>query len=1017
MIRGARPWRQMFLGAGLSVAALVAPLAGVAAPALPQGPTIAGSTGAPGATFDTSVANTLNVNQSTSRVVIDWRSFDIGAGDTVNFHQAAQSWVAFNRVTADPTTGLSPLSTIAGTVNAQGGVWLFSTGGILFGPTAVVNVGSFVGITGPLGNNNDVSQLLNPDTNGVTTVAIEPAVAAGIENITVQSGAQINAASGFVALQAETLVQDGAVTAFDGVEYLVSQAGQLQFTTDVAGQQLLPASVTPVVGVDRPSFTQAGSSSGAWVGIDAPGGALQAGYHTLINVGGEIQASGIKPGTTDEGIVFLVGGAQGPATPGATDSSIGVDASSATLTATNGLLILTDSARLGSTILGGPLDVETYGDIAIVAPVTVGAGAQLNSARGAVAIDANLTANQDIGAAGQTISVGPNVTVRSDSLGAGNGGIVLGAVGDVVADPTSLLIAGILAASPTDNVTVNAGLGPQGGNLSVGSVSGVNLFIHAQSRAVPGEGALTLAGTIVGTASILAYVDDVTDANNPTGPLQILGAVSSSGFIDIENLGTGAMVVGPGASVQSSGDQVFLTDGGDTTFESGARLTGVSFFDHTAGALTIAAGASVTTTGTSRAPSAPLIPFGGEFQRSSGLNLAAGTLNIAGSVTAGTPAAPDDIYIEVLGAGPATIGGSGGGAGFDLTNASFSHLSARDVIVMGGPGEAEGPGADLTVDDLSLDSGKISALWLGTASANSITVSGAVTQTGSGPVDVQIGFARQGAGAAGGLDGFIPGQIDITGALGSSSAPLGGVDLIARGDILVGVPTFVAAAQADANFDAVKQSSAFAASQGQVFLAAGALQLSAQGRIIQQNTAPSLLSFAGLDIGAPTSGRPLIAVPAALEGQLIGGVWTADFSAGPSRIDLFGALTTAGGRIVDDLSAAQLPDLLAPPIATQVAYRINTCEFGQVCSPPTTAIQFEPPPDSEAAAQAAAQSGFIFGGVRPTNVFSALTQASTQQDDDRLGDANPLTEAGNGDLAAGGSAGCTPRIDPDRKCQ
>jgi hypothetical protein len=473
--------------------------------------------------------------------------------------------------------------------------------------------------------------------------------------------------------------------------------------------------------------------------------------------------------------------------------------------------------------------------------------------------------------------------------------------------------------------------------------------------------------------------------------------------------------------VRSTGDQVFVTDGGNTSVEAGASIIGMSIFDHTTGALTIAPGAILSTTGTSPAPAAPVIPFGTEFQRSSGLNLAAGTLDIQGAVTAGSAGAPDDILIEALNAaGPAVIGGAGGGPGFNLTNASFAHLSGRDIIIMGGPGEGQGPGVDLKVDDLTVVSSRISALWLGTDSGHSITVAGAVTPAGAAPVDVQIGFARQGADSPASFDGFIPGAIDITGALGAPSEPLGAARLVARGDILIGTAPFVVAAAADPTFDAVKSSGAFAVTRDQVFVAAGTLQLSTQGRIIQQNTAPSLLSFAGLAIGAPTAADPLIAAPGALQGQSIGGgAWTADFAAGPSRIDLFGALAPTSGPVVADGRAALAPHLLDPAISTKVDYRINDCSFGQACASPIAAITFQPPPNPAQAAQeaqAAADAGTAVAGAAPNTVFTVLTPTSTQQDEDRLGLANPLTETGNGDLWTAGSLDCGPASNPHRDC-
>jgi large exoprotein involved in heme utilization and adhesion len=71
---------------------------GASATVLPQGPAVVGSTSGPGATFSYSGPSTLTINQSASRVVIDWNSFSIGAGGTVNFVQTSPGWIAFNRV-------------------------------------------------------------------------------------------------------------------------------------------------------------------------------------------------------------------------------------------------------------------------------------------------------------------------------------------------------------------------------------------------------------------------------------------------------------------------------------------------------------------------------------------------------------------------------------------------------------------------------------------------------------------------------------------------------------------------------------------------------------------------------------------------------------------------------------------------------------------------------------------------------------------------------------------------------
>ena len=989
---------------------------GAVAVTLPQMPHVAGAVGGTGATF-TYAGPTLTVNQSATRVVIDWQSFSIGAGGTVNFNQPSAASVAFNRVSINPATGLSPLSALAGALNAKGGVWLFSTGGILIGNGATVNVGSFAGITAPPSAVGGTTQLLFTNATGQTTVSLDPPKASGVEQLTVQTGATVNATAGYVVLQGETMTQAGQVSASDGVEYLVSEAGQISFTQTGVAQQLQSAHPIVVVGQDAPSFTHAGNTTGAWIGIDTPAGALQSGYHGVINLGGLIDATAVKPGAGGAGVVLLVGSDAGPMYPGYNGSTVGVDASGGAIVAANGLTLVTQSAKLGPLSVGGSLGVSTYDALNLTQSAAVGGSATLASATGVLAFNGNLSVNGSLLGSGRSITVGPNVPLRSDALGAGRGGLVLSSQGDVLADATSLLVAGMNTSSPTDNVTVKAGSSAASGGITLGQVSAVQAFVQSHSAGKAGRGAITLNGPVQGVRGVTVLVNDTTAVGSPGGDLNILGNVVSSGFVDAENLGSGALTIG--GNVSSTGGQVFLYSVGNGTVLSGGTVSGASVFDHTSGALNVAAGGVIRNTGTSPAPVAPIIPAGSDTQRASGLNLSAASLIISGSVVAGSPAAPDDIYIEALtpSGATATIGGPSG-SGFTLSNASFGQLTARNVIVMSGPGESQAPGANLAIQNLTLDSTKISALWLGASSSRVIAVNGALT-VNNGPVDLRVGFARQG-GAAGGLDGFIPGEIDISGALGGPTAPLGTVNLIARNDVFIGSSGFITAARANPSFDAFTQSSLFSTPPtGAVQVAANTLQFAAQGRIIQQNTGLNSLIFAGLDINAPTAAQPLIYVPTTLQGRSIGGAFTPNYAAGPSRVDLFGTLNTASGPNSQP-TAARTPYLLDSTLKAASSERINGCVFGADCVLLTapSALTFQGQTTQAAAASATSSVAATLTSTIVPDVVTFLTPTAItlRQDDDRLGGTNPITESGNGDLSLGGGVVCPTSLDAHAAC-
>ena len=967
--------------------ALIAGSAG-AVQALPQGPTIAGSTGGVGATFDNSVPNALTVNQSATRVVIDWNSFNIASGETVNFNQAAPNWIAFNIVNTNPRTGISPLSTLAGNLNAQGGVWLFSTGGVLVGSTGRIDVGSFAAITAPLGNGGDIGQLLNPDPNtGLTTVAEDPPIGAGVEQITVQKGAQINASSGYVVLQAETMTQDGDISAADGVGYAVAETGQTQFLTSPAGQQLQSAGITLLVGQDRPSFTHLGDTNALWVGIDTPGGTMQAGYHTLINLGGTIEASGVKPDGSDKGVVLLVGGTLGPNYPGYTGSSIGVDESGGDITAAHGLYITTDSIIMGKAEIGGPIDLETYGDLVTTQPLASGLNAGPN-----LSGDTRLASNGTVGV----------VTVNAPlSVG---GGLTIAAPGAITLNaPVGVNGTATFVNSPTGSLNVNAAL-TTGGDLDVfnepatggGPVNfnvpvsvGGSSFINATTVKLD---QMTLGGTL-----------DV----EPSSDIEIAGDIAAQGGIVLFT-GTGSVTTDPGVSL-TAGGQIYIQNVGNVTL--GGPVMGLAFDAFAVGGtLTVAPTASVTTTGVASAPVWPIANannIAGPGTTADGpfnvLTLAGERIDIEGPITAGPAGNRNDIYIQDIAgltesqalAGPVVLGGASGASNFQLTNSTLQLFTGRNLIVLGGSAASASSFVDVDVEDVSFDSTKLSGLWLGTASTANILVSGALTVTGGQPFDVQLGLAR-GASAGSGLNAFIPGDIEITGSLGSASAPLGSVDMIARGDILMGSTGFIAAAEANPSFDAVTQSSAFPGlPPDHVFVDAGSLQLAALGRIIQQNTGPNPVTDAGLVVGAPAQGQPLVVAPAALAGVTFvgGGGWTATFNQGPTAVDLFGVL--GGSPEGVGTSAAQLPNLLDPSIHLLQSYRINACAFTTVCldDPESIAdVSVNGPIDSlqNLAALPTPALDPSLGAM-----LASDTAFGDNQDNDRLGSANPVTETGD----------------------
>ncbi|WP_415914844.1 filamentous haemagglutinin family protein [Rhodopseudomonas palustris] len=82
----------------------------------------------------------VTVEQTVSRAILNWRSFNVGKETALTFNQQGnRDWVALNRVTGD--TGPSQ---ILGSINADGQVYVINQNGILFGGSSQVNVGALV---------------------------------------------------------------------------------------------------------------------------------------------------------------------------------------------------------------------------------------------------------------------------------------------------------------------------------------------------------------------------------------------------------------------------------------------------------------------------------------------------------------------------------------------------------------------------------------------------------------------------------------------------------------------------------------------------------------------------------------------------------------------------------------------------------------------------------------------------------------------------------------------------------
>ena len=279
----------------------------------------------------------LTITQSTNRAVIDWNSFSIGAGNSVNFVQPGSNAAVLNRVTGNTT------SSIAGDLSGNGQVYLINPNGIAITRTGTVRVGGgFVGSTLDISNQDFLSGRLNFAGNGASSA--------------VSNAGSISAGpGGFVALLGGTSANSGTITVPLGKVALGSAE---RATLDLSGDGFLQVAVpTGAVTADgKPLVDESGH-------IVATGGTVQLSAATVaqalrdaVHVSGSIDAHSISG---HEGLIIIDGGEGGTVDVSGRASTAGANAPGGVIVATGTAVTLAPSAHLdasgtsGGTVLVG----------------------------------------------------------------------------------------------------------------------------------------------------------------------------------------------------------------------------------------------------------------------------------------------------------------------------------------------------------------------------------------------------------------------------------------------------------------------------------------------------------------------------------------------------------------------------------------------------------------------------------------------------------------------------------------
>jgi filamentous hemagglutinin family protein len=622
--------RRIGMGVLLGGTSLLALTVQAAAQAvLPQGASVASGQ----VRIGTPSGNSLTINQSSSRAVVDWNSFSVGANASVHFVQPGAGSAILNRVTG--TTS----STIAGQITANGQVFLVNPNGIAITPTGSVQVGGgFVASTLDISNADFNACNLNFSGRGASSV--------------VTNAGTISAAPGsFVGLIGGSVASSGTINVPLGKVGLgAGEKVTLNPTGDGFLQVALPSSATTAKG--QALIDVAGQIKAAGGSVEIKAATARQAVRDVVNISGTVSARSVSG---RRGRIVLDGGDGGEVVVSGRIAADGGKAGKAdkagTIVVTGNKVTLASTAKVsangavgGTVLIGGDqhggdnpasklvaAPVRTAETTEIAQGATVSAnGSSGDGGNVVVWSDSQTDFRGSISATGNNAGHGGAVEVSSHGV-LGFAGTVdvtaaKGKTGTLLLDPydvtisngvdsnmsssgnnfspngnsSVLSVATLQTALLTANVTVDTGSsGAQNGDITVanavtwatgnsltlnaaGAIS-INAAITATSGSLSLSGAtisvnstaITLGGSLTANATASGATTAVT-LNNAAitvgGGVSTITGASATG-IGVDFSGSSSLAAGGGASVVVNGSNTGSTTLAATNFEINAGLT------------------------------------------------------------------------------------------------------------------------------------------------------------------------------------------------------------------------------------------------------------------------------------------------------------------------------------------------------------------------------------------------------------------------------------------------------------
>ena len=745
--------------------------------------------GAAGAVVHNSVPTTLNVDLKANATIITWNGFNVPSQTTAIFAdtRAPGATGAITVLNRDIGTAGSPAvpvpSVINGTINSDSNVSVFiiNKAGVLFGSTAVVNVGGLVASAVDITDGSFLAPVTGYAFAGSTG-----------SKVTVSPGAKLNATSavapGSILLIGEDINSGGALAASGDVGIVLAAAATIAVAPG-SPLSITLGSGTSVVGA---KLVATGSMAGRNVVFAA---ASQAEItNVLLDVEATVTATTAL--ATDHGIV-LVAGANSEANPVVTVAATETGAVTMTLgsalaaTGTQGAIsLLTATGIAAPTLIG-----------ALPATLTASAGARVHAATGDIVLG-----GVDAGAGTASILAdGGGITLASLAGAAGSSAsgksLALGNVGSSGGAVTLTATTGALTAaavSANSTVQINAAA-----VLQLDSATGNGITIGATSlgAAAAGRTALTSTGDIgllLSGNALLGAVSAAGTATVQAASIDATGIIASGGQLTATAT-AGNLVIGTGtgttgATLRALTGAITATQlgGGIGTIDAKAQslaigtivngglkltstLTTLKLDGGNAGPATLTAATDMIVTDTLAVTGGATLTAPGSFTGGTVTATGALSLNTPGAVVATKLAGDAGLTVKGSSVNIGSIGSVSGLADVSTTEAGLltiggGNVQAANLISTGDlaiTGTMSGTGAmalsaqgKLTGGTVSSTGGSLQASATGAISADSLSGATGLTVKGS---TITLGNAGTTLGDAA-LTG-ISGPVVVTGAV------------------------------------------------------------------------------------------------------------------------------------------------------------------------------------------------------------------------------------------------------------